>query len=232
MIYLFCNEAYGKLIREAGVEYATAHSTPITVVMSARKRNNRGWVGRVFAFLSDASDLLSKFSRERSLTERYGTKVILTRNVNAWWFVRRIKPEDHGIVSGFNQIFHAVTIGRFQTLVNFHPSILPFYRGPVPSYWVLQNGEQTSGYTVHHITPRIDDGEILYQEEVPVGGVVAPADLNERIAARCAKLLPRYLDHLASGSEWCKVEINAAAIYKTRVDYLSYPEREQARNRS
>jgi len=142
MIYVFCNEAYGKPICEAALEYTRARSMPITVVMSARKWKKRGAAGRLSLLLSDAGCLLSKIWRERSLAEKYGSKVILTRNVNAWWFVRRIKPEDDGIVSGFNQIFHVVTINRFHTLVNFHPSILPFYRGPVPSYWVIRNGEQ------------------------------------------------------------------------------------------
>ena len=52
--------------------------------------------------------------------------------------------------------------------VNIHPSLLPDYRGPTPTFWMLYHGEQQTGYTIHHMTPQVDRGAILAQGGVPL----------------------------------------------------------------
>ncbi len=127
-------------------------------------------------------------------------------------------------MTGFNQIFRRQSIDSFRTLVNFHPSVLPLYRGPVPSYWVLKNGEKQTGYTLHVITERIDCGEVLYQEVVSCADVRSEAALNRRIARAALGTLERYLAHLRSGSEWQAVAVDAHSIYKVPVNYGRRPE--------
>lgn len=218
MIYLFCNEGYGAPFLEAALKYA-AGGGRLTVVYSAKARGPKGLRGCA----SRLKSLVVRFMAQRKLARRLGTRVLLVRNINSWWFHRRIAPNDHGIVAGFNQIFKPSTIGRFRSLVNFHPSLLPFYRGPVPSFWVIRNGEEWTGYTLHRITPVIDRGEALYQESIAVDGAVEPTVLDERIAARAASTLCRYLEHLQTGEEWKREELDASRLYRTRVDYASFP---------
>jgi len=52
--------------------------------------------------------------------------------------------------------------------VNIHPAKLPDYRGPVPTAWAIQNGENTFGITIHYIDEGIDTGDILVQNEYPI----------------------------------------------------------------
>lgn len=52
--------------------------------------------------------------------------------------------------------------------VNFHPSLLPKYRGAHPHYWVIVKGEQESGLSAHFMTDRIDDGPIIAQLKFPI----------------------------------------------------------------
>jgi methionyl-tRNA formyltransferase len=52
--------------------------------------------------------------------------------------------------------------------INIHPSLLPRYRGPSPTYWVLRNKEAVTGLTCHFIDEGYDTGPIIYQVEVPV----------------------------------------------------------------
>ncbi len=89
-------------------------------------------------------------------------RVLIVGNVNSALFQRRIRPNDHGIITGFNQIFTNETISKFKSLINFHGSLLPLYRGPVPSFWCIKNGEKETGYTIHKVSERIDDGDILF----------------------------------------------------------------------
>lgn len=52
--------------------------------------------------------------------------------------------------------------------INIHASLLPKYRGPSPTYWVLKNSEKETGLTCHYMDEGVDTGNIIYQEKVPV----------------------------------------------------------------
>jgi methionyl-tRNA formyltransferase len=52
--------------------------------------------------------------------------------------------------------------------LNVHNGPLPAYRGMMPTFWVLRNGEEVTASTVHFMTARIDDGDILVQKPVPI----------------------------------------------------------------
>jgi methionyl-tRNA formyltransferase len=55
-------------------------------------------------------------------------------------------------------------------VINVHGALLPKYRGKLPSFWVLANGEEKTGVTVHYMNERLDDGPILVQKTVPIRG--------------------------------------------------------------
>ena len=50
--------------------------------------------------------------------------------------------------------------------VNIHPSLLPKYRGPTPTFWMLYHGERETGVTFHVMTQKIDEGRILAQRSL------------------------------------------------------------------
>ena len=53
-------------------------------------------------------------------------------------------------------------------VINIHGALLPKYRGKLPSFWVLANGEEKTGVTVHYMNEKLDDGPIIVQREVPI----------------------------------------------------------------
>jgi len=53
-------------------------------------------------------------------------------------------------------------------VINIHGALLPKYRGKLPSFWVLANGEEKTGVTVHYMNEDLDDGPIIMQKEVPI----------------------------------------------------------------
>ena len=60
--------------------------------------------------------------------------------------------------------------------LNIHPSRLPTYRGPAPLFWQLRDGMREIGVTLHHMTSRIDGGDIITQTEVALpAGISGPA---------------------------------------------------------
>jgi methionyl-tRNA formyltransferase len=53
-------------------------------------------------------------------------------------------------------------------VINIHGALLPKYRGLLPSFWVLANGETETGVTVHYMNEKLDDGPIIVQKRVPI----------------------------------------------------------------
>lgn len=84
--------------------------------------------------------------------------------------------------------------------LNLHPSLLPAYRGPSPGFWVLRNGERSTGATIHLMDAHLDTGDILLQEafEIPEG--ITSAALEQRCAEVGAPLLARAARELAAGT--------------------------------
>lgn len=56
--------------------------------------------------------------------------------------------------------------------INYHPSLLPKYRGGSAINWTIINGERETGVTIHQIDEGVDSGPILLQQKV----AIAPHD--------------------------------------------------------
>jgi methionyl-tRNA formyltransferase len=52
--------------------------------------------------------------------------------------------------------------------MNIHPSFLPEYRGYHPYFWPIANGEKQTGVTLHHLSERLDEGDIIDQEKIEI----------------------------------------------------------------
>ena len=52
--------------------------------------------------------------------------------------------------------------------LNMHGSLLPKYRGRVPVNWAIIHGETETGATLHYMTEKPDNGDIVAQASVPI----------------------------------------------------------------
>ena len=221
MFYLFTNLEFGVEFRRVLSGLVRDRRLQATIILSGKTRHR------------PSSDLRSRWDgvrraifiarHDRQLARLWGLPVRTVENINSDRFLARIAASDHGFVAGFNQIFHDQAIQRFASLVNCHPSLLPFYRGPCPAFWCIHNGERQTGYTFHRVGREIDQGEILWQEIVPVSPKDTPESLNSRIAARAALPFERYINSLCGNEAFATVRIDPTAVYAHRVDYLSFP---------
>ncbi len=104
--------------------------------------------------------------------------------------------------------------------VNVHPSLLPKYRGPAPTFWMRYHGETRTGVTLHLITPGIDDGDILAQREMALpsesSDLPDPA-IELKLFELAAELLEESLCRLSEGSLQPRPQDAAQA------SYFSYP---------
>lgn len=53
--------------------------------------------------------------------------------------------------------------------IGAHPSLLPRHRGPDPYFWAIDSGDSETGVTVHRLTERYDEGDILDARALAIG---------------------------------------------------------------
>jgi methionyl-tRNA formyltransferase len=80
----------------------------------------------------------------------------------------RAADADIGLSLGNGYIPERVfTIPR-KGMLNIHHELLPEFQGAQSVIWQLYHGSRTTGFTIHRIDNRIDTGDILVREEVPI----------------------------------------------------------------
>jgi methionyl-tRNA formyltransferase len=94
---------------------------------------------------------------------------------------------------GCLQLFRRPLLDRLATAVNFHDGLLPDYAGLSATSWSVYRGEATSGFTFHHVSERIDGGDVLVEEALPVDPAASIHALlvakTRRAAARLGEVL-------------------------------------------
>lgn len=103
--------------------------------------------------------------------------------------IKEIEP-DLNVVVAYGQIIPSSIIyfPRYNSL-NVHFSLLPKYRGASPVQKALLDGEAKTGITIFELNEKMDEGDILIQEEVNVFPDENAADLEARLAQKGADLL-------------------------------------------
>jgi methionyl-tRNA formyltransferase len=84
------------------------------------------------------------------------------------------------VVSSYDQILPPELIS-LSTFLNVHYSPLPQYRGRANVNWAMLNNELCTAITIHRITPGLDEGNILFQQLVPIHQEDTIATLYDRL---------------------------------------------------
>ncbi len=72
---------------------------------------------------------------------------------------------------------------------NLHASLLPDYRGAAPINWAIINGESKTGVTTFFIDDKIDNGNIILQEEVLINEDEIVGELHNKLMLVGGKLV-------------------------------------------
>ncbi len=111
------------------------------------------------------------FYSMRAVFERFGIPYLLETDVNSKRNLDRLRGWGTDLVISIScpQIFRRELIELPpKGCLNLHGSILPDYRGVMPSFWVLANNEREAGSTLFFVNEKIDAGEVLVQRRFPV----------------------------------------------------------------
>ncbi len=118
--------------------------------------------------------------------------------------------------------------------IQFHPSLLPKYRGPSSINWPIIKGETNTGLTIFRPNDGLDEGEVILQKETPVSaddtlgsvyfdrlfpmGVAAMLEAADLVVA--GKHTETVQDESQASYEgWCRAA-EAKVNWNNHVDYI------------
>jgi methionyl-tRNA formyltransferase len=120
------------------------------------------------------------------------------------------------VVSSYDRLLPGRVLerGRF---VNVHYAPLPQYRGRANVNWAIINGEPETAITVHVMVPGLDAGNVLYQQQVPIGPDDTVGDLYTRLNDVQRQVLGETVGRYLAGYEGEPQDETAASYGCTRV---------------
>jgi methionyl-tRNA formyltransferase len=97
--------------------------------------------------------------------------------------------------------------------INFHPSMLPKYRGAAPIQMAIAEGEAVTGVSIIYVAKETDAGDMILQEVVPIERDDTSVTLAERLGQRGAGLMLQAIDLIRAGRAPRIAQDHAAATY-------------------
>ena len=84
------------------------------------------------------------------------------------------------------------------TVINTHPSYLPYNRGKHPYYWALMD-RTPFGATIHRVDDGIDTGSILWRRQVELAITDTGMDAYRKALIATGQLLREHMEEIAHG---------------------------------
>ena len=100
---------------------------------------------------------------------------------------------------------------------NMHGSLLPKYRGRVPVNWAIIHGETETGATLHYMTEKPDNGDIVVQQAVPILPDDTALEVFQKVTMAAEVALNGVLPALLAGNaEAVKQDLSKGAYFGGR----------------
>ena len=112
----------------------------------------------------------------------------------------KINP-DVIVMCGWRQIIseEILSIPK-STFVAFHPTLLPWGRGPAPIINTILEGATESGVTLFHVSPDTDRGDVIDQDRFLIDPKETATTLYEKAIESGKKLIENNLDKIVEGT--------------------------------
>ncbi|MCP4942574.1 MAG: methionyl-tRNA formyltransferase [Planctomycetaceae bacterium] len=121
----------------------------------------------------------------RDWAESHGLEVFAPDSINEAEAVASVagKQSQLLVVCDYGQILKPDALGT-ATLggINLHGSLLPKYRGAAPVQCALLSGDQVTGVSIIHMTPRLDGGPVITRSELEIDEHETAGELEDRLA--------------------------------------------------
>lgn len=127
---------------------------------------------------------------------------------------------DLGIVFAYGLILPpAVFNSPKHGIINVHVSLLPRWRGAAPIERSIEAGDLKTGVTIMRIAEGLDDGDIIYQQEIPLLENTTAEQVYEQVVSIGSELLDKAINTLKKGGSLPSLpQDNSLATYAPPID--------------
>jgi methionyl-tRNA formyltransferase len=142
------------------------------------------------------------FESVQKLAELHGIPTITPDNPNVPEVVEQIRALQPDFFFSFyyREMLKAPLLAiPGQGALNMHGSLLPKYRGRVPVNWAIIRGESETGATLHYMTEKPDNGDIVAQQAVPILPDDTALEVFQKVTVAAEMALNNVLPSLLAG---------------------------------
>lgn len=97
---------------------------------------------------------------------------------------------------------------------NFHPGLLPAYRGRDVCYHAIMNGETEFGATLHYMDENFDTGEIIGVRKFEIENWMTAGDLSQLTMLASQSLFTEYLPRILAGENFATTPNTGGNYYR------------------
>tara|TARA_X000000368_G_scaffold418015_1_gene416174 strand:- start:1925 stop:2683 length:759 start_codon:yes stop_codon:yes gene_type:complete len=105
---------------------------------------------------------------------------------------------------------------------NVHSSLLPEYKGLMPSFWVMKNNEKITGVTLYKLTEGIDNGPIISQKKIKINPEFSQSDLVMLLKIEANNLIVETLHLIKDSKNLRTVEGGTYFKFPTKIDVKEF----------
>ncbi len=161
-----------------------------------------------------------------NLAKKNGIEVVPANSVNSLEYIKTAESlvPDVVVSVAAPEIFRDEILGvpRIKC-INIHSGRLPIYRGMMPNFWQLLNGESHATITVHEMAKKLDAGGVIKTKDFPL----KDRDSLDRVIVGTkqdgARLMIEVLCDIQSG------KLDATQLDMKDASYFSFPQPKDVR---
>lgn len=101
--------------------------------------------------------------------------------------------------------------------INVHASLLPELRGGAPIHYAIMQGKKETGITIMYMAEKLDAGDILTQQAIPIGETDHVGTMHDKLSAVGASLLMDTLPQLFAGKLTPKKQDEEKATFASNI---------------
>lgn len=141
---------------------------------------------------------VKKFAVEKNLSVYQPERV--KENAEFIQIIKDLKPDIICVVAYGKILPKEILEVPKKGCINLHASLLPKYRGAAPIQWAVLNGDKTTGVTTMYMNEKMDEGDIILQEETEIGEEETTGEIWNRLAYVGAELLVKTIKQIEEGT--------------------------------
>ncbi len=152
---------------------------------------------------ADDSEETRWFGSVAATAAEYGIAVIAPADPNAPDVVARVASLAPDFLFSFyyrRMLGPALLALPPRGALNMHGSLLPKFRGRAPVNWAVLAGERETGATLHYMTIKPDQGDIVAQTAIPILPDDTAREVFDKMTVAAEMTLARVLPALAAGT--------------------------------